>query len=141
MRNSLIKSGVIVTLAGALALSSATPSLARDWGRTAAAAGIGFAAGTILGSAVASQHRYYGPYAYDPYPYGGPAYAYEPAYSYDPGPAYAYEPGPVYSYEPAPTLSFGRCWISTDNSRPFGYWGACPPGQTPAARAQAGGTR
>lgn len=99
--NRIAKAGTAVALAGALALASATPTFARNWGRTAAAAGIGFAAGTILGSAVASNRGYYGgpAYAYDPYYYGptyGSSYYYSrPAYG---SPAYAYEPAYGYSY-------------------------------------------
>jgi hypothetical protein len=89
--NRTTKVATALTLAGALAVSAATPSFARN-GRIAAGV-IGFAAGTMLGAAAASAHN--GPY------YDG-AYAYEPGYSgyaYEPGPAYAYEPG--YAYEPA----------------------------------------
>jgi hypothetical protein len=130
MKNSLAKTGAVIALAGALALSSATPTFARNWGRTAAAAGIGFAAGTILGSAVANSNRvYYGaPYAYDPY-YGG-GYVYDRSYDYV-EPAYAYEVSPryraadVYAYEPAPAARTGSCWHATDDSRPYGYFHAC----------------
>jgi hypothetical protein len=99
--NSIVKTGAAVSLAGALALASATPTLARDWGRTAAAAGIGFAAGAVVGSALAPRPHYY-----------GPTYAYEPAYTYeyDYGPSYSY--GPVYSYE-APAYAYSRSWGST----------------------------
>lgn len=138
MGTSLIKTGAVIALAGALAVSAATPSMARNWGRTAAAAGIGFAAGTIIGSTVANSNRaYYGPgYAYDPY-YGGAAYYDEPAYAYE-APAYAYD-APAYAYESGPPVSYGGgCWKETDNSRPFGYYGSCAtPTQTPTARAQA----
>lgn len=78
------KRALAVGLAGALMVASMSPSLARS-GRTAAAAGIGFAAGALVGAAAASNYHYgpYGTYAYSPY--GG--YAYEPTYD-----AYAYEP-------------------------------------------------
>lgn len=90
MRSSILKTGAAAALAGVLAVASTTPSFARHWGRTAAAAGIGFAAGAVLGATVANRGYYYGPtYAYDPYydgngyVYGGPVYAYEgPAYGY-----------------------------------------------------------
>jgi hypothetical protein len=83
--NRTTKVATALTLAGALAVSAATPSFARN-GRIAAGV-IGFAAGTMLGAAAASAHN--GPY------YDG-AYAYEPGYT--DAPAYAYEPG--YAYEP-----------------------------------------
>jgi hypothetical protein len=100
MRN-IVRTAAAATLVGAVALASVTPTFARDWGRTGAAAGIGFAAGAIVGSSIASQNRayYYGPGYYEPgYAYGstyyyGPGYAYEPVY----GPAYAYEE-PAYTY-------------------------------------------
>jgi hypothetical protein len=54
-------------------------------GRALAGAGIGFATGAIVGSAIANSNRgYYG----QPYGYGG-AYAYDPGYDG----AYAYDPG------------------------------------------------
>lgn len=88
-------------------------------GRGAAAAGIGFAAGALVGSAIASSnYGYYGGY------YGAPAY-YGGAYAYDPG--YYAAPAPVY-VEPevyAAPARPGRCWISTGADGRYGYWGAC----------------
>lgn len=103
-----LKFAAAAVLTGALAMAAATPSEARS-GRTAAAAGIGFAAGAVVGAAAANAARnnyYYGPGYYEP------GYAYEPAYVYEPG--YAYAPGP----------SRG-CWVSTDDTRGFGYYGSC----------------
>jgi len=133
-------------LALALAVASASPAAARD-GRNAAAA-IGFGAGALVGAAAASSaynSGYYGP----GYGYYDSGYAYGPGYAYDPvyaEPDYAYEaaPAPAYSYrepayrepvysqpayqaygyaQPAPVPQ--NCWVSTDNSRNFGYYGNC----------------
>lgn len=94
----VLKYAGTIALTGALAIAAVTPSQARD-GRNAAAA-VGFAAGAAIGAAAASDDRYY---------YGGP---------------YAYEPAPVY-VEPAPRYRYGRCWHVTDDSRGYGYYGAC----------------
>ena len=76
-------------LAGALVVSTATPSIAHD--RAWTAAGIGFVAGAALGAAAASADTnvYYSPYA---------DYAYAPAVVYHPAPAYVY--APAYAYVP-----------------------------------------
>ncbi|MDO8878856.1 MAG: hypothetical protein Q8M24_07560 [Pseudolabrys sp.] len=105
--NKFMKIAAAATMTGALALAVASPSEARD-GRNAAAIG-GFAAGAVVGAAVAgSNNSYYGRpgyyqrgYAYQPgYVYDEPAYAYEPRYapSYDVGavPAYPYKQAPRY---------------------------------------------
>jgi hypothetical protein len=95
--NKFVKFAAAATMTGALALALATPSEARN-GRNAAVIG-GFAAGAVVGAAVASSNNgyYYGDRGYY---YGEPAYAYEPARTYyynDPSaPAYAYEPAPRY---------------------------------------------
>lgn len=76
------------------------------------AAGIigGLAAGAIIGS-IANQ-GYYGDGYY------GPQY-------YRPGP-YAYEPSEVY-VRPVPRAyrGGGGCWIATDTTRGYGYYGPC----------------
>ena len=112
---TIVKYAAAAVLTGALALAAVTPGQARN-GRNAAIIG-GFAAGAVLGAAaasVANDGYYYGP---------GPAYAYEPGYAYEP--AYTYEE-PGYAYAPAPRVySSGRCWISTDKDRGYGYYGAC----------------
>lgn len=112
-----------VALVGAIAMA-AGPSQARD-GRNAAAA-IGFGAGALVGAAAASaaNNSYYGPGYYEP------GYAYEPGYTYDrtyvDEPAYAYEPAPVATYGAGPGWDHGgQCWISTDQARGYGYYGAC----------------
>jgi len=123
---------LVAAFAGALTVAAATPGHA-EHGRNAAAA-IGFGAGALVGAAAASaaNNAYYGPgYAYEPdYAYG-PGYAYEPAYTYEP--AYV-APAPTYAYEPARPMIYtagpgwdhdGQCWISTDQSRGFGYYGPC----------------
>jgi hypothetical protein len=108
---TVLKYAAAVALTGALALAAATPSQARH-GRNAALIG-GFAAGAVVGAAVASGGYYGGPgYYYGP----GPAY-------YGPGP-YAYEQAPVY-VAPTPVYRRGGCWHETDSSRGFGYYGAC----------------
>jgi hypothetical protein len=88
----IIKTVGALGVAGVLALASTAPSSADD--RWAYAAG-GFAAGALLGSAIASSSTGY----YAGSPYG--AYAYEPTYV---GPTYAYSSGPVFvdSYAAAP---------------------------------------
>jgi hypothetical protein len=93
--NVLVKPAMILGLAGAMALGAMTPSEARN-GRWAAA-GVGFAAGALIGGAVAANanrgYYYNEPYAYG---YGERAYGYsEPVYV-DPGYSYGYgysEPG------------------------------------------------
>jgi hypothetical protein len=103
-----------VALAGGLALVAATPSQARwhggwhghGWHHGPAAA-IGFGPGALLGAVAAS------PYYYAP--------AYYPGYAYAPDP-YAYDPGPVYA---APAPAPGGCWHATDETRGYGYYGAC----------------
>ena len=103
---TIYRYAVAATLAGALALAAATPSEARG-GRNAAAIG-GFAAGALVGAAVASSYNngyYYGPGYYDP------GYAYAPAYESD----YAYDPGPVY-VQPGPTYYSRPYYRSNSNS-------------------------
>lgn len=107
--NNFVKFAAAAAMTGALALSLATPSEARD-GRNAAAIG-GFAAGAVVGAAVANSanNGYYedrgyyqdrGYYARRDSYYGEPAYAYEPRYapSYDPAAVapYPYEATPRY---------------------------------------------
>ncbi len=108
------KYSAAAVLTGALAIASATPSQARH-GRIAAA-GIGFAAGALVGAAAANAAygpSYYGPAYYGPGPYYAP-------YAYEPAPVYA-EPAPVYA-APVPAR---QCWHATDKDRGFGYYGAC----------------
>jgi hypothetical protein len=76
---TITKSVMLLAVAGTLAISAATPSFARN-GRVAAAAGIGFATGALIGAAAANNNAGY----YD-----------------EPGPGYAYYPAPDYAYEPA----------------------------------------
>ena len=108
--NKFVKFAVAATMTGAFALALASPSEARN-GRNAAAIG-GFAAGAVLGAAIANPNNGY---------YGGPGYYYqEPVYA----PGYAYEPAPVY-VSPRRGYRGGGCWIATDTSRGYGYYGAC----------------
>lgn len=91
-----------LALAGAMVVTAASPSLALDrWG----AAGVGFAAGTVVGAAAANANTgyYYGSgYAYAPYSYGAYGYAYAPSagYAYAPSAGYAYAAAPRY-YAPS----------------------------------------
>jgi hypothetical protein len=88
--NMALKNTAAVALSGALLVAAASPSFAQR-GRTAAAAGIGFAAGAMIGAAAANSGAYYG---------YGPAYSYGPGYSYGPFEAPGYEPAPAYpSYQ------------------------------------------
>jgi hypothetical protein len=79
---SILKMSAALALSGALVGATGVRSCANR-GRRAAAAGIGFAAGTIAGAAAANSGYY------------GPAYGYAPGYTYGPfaGPGYA---GPTY---------------------------------------------
>jgi hypothetical protein len=96
MTKVISKPLVIASLAAALIASVVTPSSARNrWVGPA----VGFAAGAVVGSAIANSYAYYGdpyyPGAYANVYYGDPyyaqgAYAYEPYYA---GPAY-----PAYPY-------------------------------------------
>jgi hypothetical protein len=94
-----------LALAGALVATAATPSLALDrWG----AAGLGFAAGTVVGATAANANAgyYYGSgYAYAPYSYDAYGYAYAPSagYAYVPSAGYAYAPSAGYAYAAAPS--------------------------------------
>jgi hypothetical protein len=93
------RTAMVLALAGAVTAGAAGSASARSW-KPWAAAGAGFAAGAIVGSALTAP-RYYGP-GYSAYAYG-PGYAYAPAYD-----AYAYEP--AVTYEPivvAPTYYYG----------------------------------
>lgn len=107
MMTRTTKAATVLALAGALAVTAATPSFARN-GRIGAGIA-GFAIGAMVGAAAASSNRgsYY--YAGEPYAYQ-PSYGYEPGYAYQPG--YAYRPGPVYepgsAYEPLD--GYRRAW-------------------------------
>lgn len=108
--NRFVKPALVIGFASAVALATATPSEARS-GRNAAAIGAGiagFAVGTALGAAAASNSGYYGlSYGY----YQEPAYGYyrEPAYGYYGTPSYegysgyAYAPGPTRYYQGDPS--------------------------------------
>lgn len=79
-------------LAGAVVLGVAAPSFAGG-NDAAVAAGVGFAAGTVVGAAAANANA--NGYYYN-----------EPGYVYAPGPGYVYAPG-TYAYSPGPTLGVG----------------------------------
>jgi hypothetical protein len=85
-----------IALAGVLAIATVTPSQARHW-NNAAAAGVGFAAGAVVGAAAASANNgyYYGPGYYDDYAYA-PGYATYPTGTPNEGDYYAYDSGPGY---------------------------------------------
>jgi hypothetical protein len=114
---SIFKYAAAVALTGALAVAAASPSEARN-GRNAAAA-IGFGAGALVGAAAASAANnsyYYGPGYYDS--------GYAPGYAYEPAPVYGggYYATDSYAYSPRPNRG---CWVSTDSSRGYGYYGSC----------------
>lgn len=152
-------------LAGALLTSTAVPSEAAHGRNTAAA--IGFGVGALVGAAAtsAAQPAYYRPYGYEPAYYGYGPYAYEPGFAYEPGyvyvpastyvepaPTYVYaQPAPIYSPPPAPAYvqqpvavnayaaaPSGQCWVNTDSSRGFGYYGACKSGSKDEYRQRIG---
>lgn len=100
-------------------------------GHGGVAAGIigGLAAGAILGGIAANQGYYGDGYYYGSGYYEGPGYYYGPpvysgrGYYYGRGP-YAYEPAPVY-VRPVPRYNGGGCWIVTDSTRGYGFYGPC----------------
>lgn len=107
-----------LALAGASVIAVATPADAAWRGRNVAiGAGVGLAAGALIGGAIAANsapRAYYGDSYYygSPYAsYGSPyaSYGYEPSYSYAPAPVYS---EPVYEsygyYQPAPTYRYRR---------------------------------
>lgn len=116
--NSILKYAAAATLAGAMALSAVTPGEARG-GRNAAI--IGFGAGAIAGAAIAGSAYNNGYYA-PGYAYGGGYYA-EPDYAYEPAPVYV-RPAPRPYYRSSYGAPNG-CWVATDTSRGYGYYGAC----------------
>jgi hypothetical protein len=110
--NKFVKFAAAATLTGALALALASPSEARD-GRNAAAIG-GFAAGAVVGAAVANSNNGYNDRGY----YGNRAYYDEPAYAYEPAPTYYYNDpsAPAYPYEVAPRSRRSACGGSPGSS-------------------------
>ena len=88
--------------------------------------GPGFAFGVIgTIAAIAAQSQYYQAdpgYYVGPGYYAGPGYYVEPGYA---GPGYYVEPGYVPYAAPVVVVPSGRCWITTDRDRNFGYWGRC----------------
>jgi hypothetical protein len=114
--NAITKTAAVGGLVGALALASMTASEARV--RPWAAAGIGFAAGALIGAAAANAHSraqygyYYGPhYAYDPYyapapVYAAPVYA-TPVYA---APVYAAPAYEAYAYSPGYVAAPNDAW-------------------------------
>lgn len=85
-----------LALAGALTVAVATPSMADSrWGYAAG----GFAAGALVGSAIASNNAYYGHPGYA-YGYAPQSYAYAPAQRYVVTPGHmSYSQAPVYDPE------------------------------------------
>jgi hypothetical protein len=104
--NAIMKPAAVLGLVAALSMASLGPSEARA--RPWVAAGLGFAAGALVGSAAAANaYSYDGDYGY--------AYAYAPGYAY--APAYAYEPY-VYATPAAPsdTWRYSRPWHGYDTN-------------------------
>jgi hypothetical protein len=120
---TIFKFAVAAGLAGALALTAVTPSQARHWHGRGAAIG-GFAAGALIGAAVAGSaynNGYYGPgYGYAPGYYAEPGYAYDDSYAYEPSPVYV-EPAPQYYYGGPRHRSGDNCTASPAS----GNFGAC----------------
>jgi len=103
----LAKTAAVLGVAAVLTATVAGSSDARNrWVGPA----VGFAAGAVVGSAIAANAN---GYYYGPGPYYGPAY-YGPGYY---GPVYA-APAPVGAYG-------GSCWVTTDRDRGFGYYRPC----------------
>lgn len=126
-------------------ISAAAPDVVVEVrSRRSAAVAAGIAAGMITGAIIAgaANSYYYGPgpyysYYYGPGYYDGPGYYEPPPYYYAPryyryrAPVYVVPP-PIYVEPPivyAPRGVYrgprGRCWISTDDHRGYGYWGPC----------------
>ena len=118
--HALTKTMTAVGVAGMVALvAAATPAEARK-GRNAAAIG-GFIAGAAVGAAVAGSNNHY--YSGPGY-YAGPGY-YEPRYD---GPGYrSYGYSTEIGQAPSGPYPYrgGRCWVSTDSDRGYGYYRAC----------------
>ncbi|MBI3703661.1 MAG: hypothetical protein HY244_07425 [Rhizobiales bacterium] len=96
---TIAKYALTLAMTGALALAAASPSEARN-GRNAAVIG-GFAAGALVGAAVAGSYN--NGYAY----YYGNDYAYEPGYAYAPAPVYSADD---YVYAPEYRTRYYRSW-------------------------------
>lgn len=103
-----IKYTAAAALTGALALTAATPSEARN-GRNGAA--IGFGVGAVAGAAIASSAYNGGYYGYGYY--DEPAYAYSPGYAYD---SYGYD---GYAFEPAPRYRYYPRWQDEHSTNNF----------------------
>jgi hypothetical protein len=116
MARSFTTTALSLGLAGALALAAATPSFARDGRRAATAAGVGFAAGALVGAAAATAASpFYGAaYGYDGY---AGDYAYAPGYD-----AYAAAPsGYAYrNYYAAPQYDSAGVAIDASPYCPIG---------------------
>ena len=103
VKPAIVKSALVLGIAGILAIGSMSPSEARNRGLVAA--GIGLAAAAVVGAAVANANNgYYGNGYYG----SGYGYGYAPDYGYAPAyvePGYGYAPGyveaPAYAYAPA----------------------------------------
>jgi hypothetical protein len=97
----IAKMTAVVGLTAVMAASVATQPHARNrWVGPA----VGFAAGAIVGGAIANANRPY--YGCDPY------------YGCYPG-SYV---GPVY---PDPNGPYRQCWVTTDDTRGYGYYRPC----------------
>jgi hypothetical protein len=112
---TILKYATAVALTGALALSAATPSEARD-GRNAAAA-IGFGAGALVGAAVAGS-AYNNGYYNNGY-YGDQGYAYAPGYAYESAPVYDSYAYDGYAYQPTPRYGYRSRWSDQYNTNNF----------------------
>ncbi len=106
--NKFMKLAAAAGVAGGLALTAGPPSRAQD-----------------TSSAAVTEVGYFGPdYTQVPGDTYAPGYTYAPAAE-----AYAYAPpqapgNGAYAYVPAPAYA-GSCWISTYDSKGYGYYGSC----------------
>jgi hypothetical protein len=115
------KSAMALVLAGALTAGAASTASARSW-KPWAAAGAGFAAGAVVGSALTAP-RYYG---------YGQAYS---GYAYEPGYAMTYDTAPAYdSYAYSPDVTYQSTVVT-----PSYYGGYYGPNRGCATRGNYGG--
>jgi len=115
---TIFKFATATALAGALALSAASPSLARDWhhgGWRHNGAAIGFGVGALAGAAIAGSAYNNGYYGY----YDDPGYAYAPGYAYDAAPAYGSYAYDGYAYDSAPGYGYYDNWSAQHNTNNF----------------------
>ena len=117
MNKALTALAVAATMTFAAVAAPDTAEARDRGGRIAAGIIGGLAAGAIIGSMVNQNGYYGGPGYYEPGYYG-------PGYYYGPAP-YGYGYAPRVYVRPAPRYRGGGCWIETDSTRGYGYYGPC----------------